>query len=127
MDDIAARAGAAGLFLAIVVAGYLVYRLLLARARLRAQALFKAYFQGQVTAQEMGERARRLPGHRLLPSSELLALATAAFHGAVNEKLQRKPPLSEDTDRLMRTLAALKLELGLPDLYRVEGWRAGRE
>jgi len=126
MDETIARAGLAALIAAIAIAGYLIYRLLLARARLRMQALFSVYFRGEMTADELGERARTLPGHRLLASSELLALSAAAFQSAVDEKLAHSRHSREDTDKLLRTLAALKLELGLPDLYQAEGWRAGR-
>jgi hypothetical protein len=127
MDETAARAGAAAIFAGIVIAGYLIYRLLGARAQVRMKALFTAYFHGEMTADELGRRARTLPGSRYLMSSELLALATAAFQSAVDERLGRKAHSAEDADRLMKTLAALKLELGLPDLYRTEGWRPGRE
>ena len=127
MDETAARAGLAALIAAIAIAGYLIYRLLVARARLRMEALFGAYFRGEMTADQLGERARATPGHRLLASSELLALAAAAFQHAVDEKLGRKAHSTEDTDRLLRTFAALKLQLGLPDLYQAEGWRVGRQ
>ena len=127
MDETAARAGIAALIAAIAIAGYLIYRLLAARARHRMQALFTAYFRGEMTADELGERARTTPGHRLLGSSELLALAAAAFQHAVDEKLGHRAHSTADTDKLLRTLAALKLQLGLPDLYQAEGWRVGRQ
>ena len=127
MDETVARAGLAALIAAIAIAGYLIYRLLVARARLRMEALFGAYFRGEMTVDELGERARTTPGHRLLGSSELLALAAAAFQHAVDDKLGRRANSAADTDKLLRTLAALKLELGLPDLYQAEGWRVGRQ
>ena len=127
MDETAARAGAAAIFAAIVIAGYLIYRFMFGRARANMHALFGAYFRGEMTPKELGRRARTLPGHGLLGSSELLALAAAAFQGAVDEKLGRKAQAAEETNKLLRTLADLKLELGLPDLYQSEGWRLGRQ
>ena len=52
---------------------------------------------------------------------------TGAFQRAADAQLARHPHNVADENRLLRSLAALKEEFGLPDLYRIEAWRPGRE
>jgi hypothetical protein len=54
-------------------------------------------------------------------------LATAAFHGAVDAKLEHQAHSEEDERKPLGLLAALKKEFGLTDLYQIEAWRPGRE
>jgi len=44
----------------------------------------------------------------------------------VDEKLGPNRSTADER-RLLTSLADLKNEFGLPDRYRIEGWRAGRE
>ena len=60
-------------------------------------------------------------------SGEFHALVTAAFQRAAAARLALYQHTVEDENKLLRSLAALKGELGLPDLYRIEAWRPGRE
>ena len=59
-------------------------------------------------------------------SAAFYALVTGAFQRVANAQLGH-PYAVEDQNKLLRSLAALKEELGLPDLYRIEAWRPGRE
>jgi hypothetical protein len=59
-------------------------------------------------------------------STELFALVTGAFQAAVDE-LAHRENFKEGERKLLSQLAALKKELGLTDLYQIEGWRAWRE
>ena len=52
---------------------------------------------------------------------------TAAFQRAAAARLAHYQHTVVDENKLLRSLAALKGELGLPDLYRIEAWRPGRE
>ena len=58
---------------------------------------------------------------------EFYALMTGAFQRAVDAQLAHHPHTTVDENKLLRSLAALKEEFRLPDLYRIEAWRPGRE
>ena len=60
-------------------------------------------------------------------SPECQALVQAAFHRAAEAKLVGRPHSLEIEKQLLTALADVKSEFGLPDRYRSEGWRAGRE
>ena len=116
---------AVGLVVGIVFI-YLFRRLRRLRAKRLMRELLNGYFRGDMPADQLGRRAREMDGH-FTRSSEFQALAIAAFQGAAEAKLVRKPHSMEDENKLLRLLAALKNEFGLPDRYRIEAWRPGRE
>ena len=60
-------------------------------------------------------------------SPECQALVQAAFQRAAEAKLAGKAHSLEIEKELLAALANVKSEFGLPDRYRSEGWRAGRE
>jgi len=102
------------------------------RRRLRAKrlllmTLFNGYFQGNVTADQLGRRAREIVSRRFTGSSEFYAIAIAAFQSATDATLTNRPPSVADERKLLSLLAALKTEFGLTDRYQIEAWRAGRE
>jgi hypothetical protein len=115
--------------LAGILAGiFLSYR----RSRLRAKRflvteLFKKYFQGDMPANQLGWRTRQIVSNRFTGSSQFYSLAVAAFQSAVNANFAPQPPSEERERKLLKLLAGLKNEFGLPERYRIEGWRAGRE
>jgi hypothetical protein len=95
--------------------------------RLQLMDLFNGYFRGEVPADQLGQRTRRIASRHFLGSAEFYALAVAAFQSAVDDRLARQPYSEERQQKLLRMLAALKNEFGLTDRYQIEGWRAGRE
>ncbi len=101
------------------------------RRRLRAKRLMKelleGYFEGDMSAEQLARRVRETGNYRFTGSAEFYSLAIAAFQSAAEAKLARQPHSLEDENKLLRSLAALKQEFGLPDRYRIEAWRAGRE
>ena len=95
--------------------------------RLQMKDLLKAYFQNDMPANELRSRIRKIGNYYFNRSTELFALVIAAFQGAVDEKLAHQENFKESERKLLSQLAALKKELGLTDLYQIEGWRAWRE
>jgi hypothetical protein len=95
--------------------------------RLLLMDLFKGYFRGNVPADQLGQRTRKIASRHFIGSPEFYSLAIAAFQSAVDAKLAHRPHSEEDERRLLSLLAALKNEFGLTDRYKIEGWRAGRE
>ncbi len=95
--------------------------------RLLLMDLFNGYFRGDVPADQLGQRTRKIASRHFIGSPEFYSLAIAAFQSAVDAKLAHRPQSEEDERRLLSLLAALKNEFGLTDRYKIEGWRAGRE
>jgi hypothetical protein len=126
-----------GVFLvgAVLIFLYLAYHRRRLRIKRLTMELLKSYFQGDLLADQLGQRTREIADHRFLRSAEFQSLATAAFQAAVGAKVAQRPsskeaqqPSSkEDERRLLSLFAVLKKEFGLTDLYRIEAWRAGRE
>jgi uncharacterized protein YeeX (DUF496 family) len=95
--------------------------------RLLMKDLLKRYFQNDMPANELRSRIRKMGNYYFMRSSELFALVIAAFQGAVDEGLAHREDFKKSERKLLAQLAALKKELGLTDLYQIEGWRARRE
>jgi hypothetical protein len=89
--------------------------------------LFNGYFRGDVPTDQLGPRVRQIARRHFIGSAEFFSLAVAAFQSAVDAKLAHQPHSEERQKKLLRMLAALKNEFGLPDRYLIEGWRTGRE
>jgi hypothetical protein len=113
--------------LALLLGVYLINRRRHARTKREIAKLLKGYFQGDISAGELKTRTRAIAGRRFARGAELYALVVAAFQNAVDAKITSKPASKEGEKKLMGLLAALKREFGLADLYRIEGWRTGRE
>ena len=126
MGDTMTSLGAGALLIITLAAVFFAWRRRRLRDRRQLGQLFKDYFRGGMSIDQLGQRARELVGRQVLPSAELQSLATAAFQSAVDEKLGPNRSTADER-RLLTSLADLKNEFGLPDRYRIEGWRAGRE
>ncbi len=116
-----------GLVVIAAVAVFLAVRLRSLRARRTLSELLTGYFRGGMPAEQLGRRAREAAGPGFLASPEFQSLAVAAFQHAANERLIGKPHTMKDEAELLKMLAAVRKEFGLPERYRLEGWRAGRE
>ena len=97
------------------------------RAKRLAMELLKGYFQGDIDARQFARRMRKSGEYGFTGGAEFYALVTGAFQRAADAQLARHPHTNEDESKLLRSLAALKEEFGLPDCYRIEPWRPGRE
>ena len=112
----------------ILVLIYLAYRHRRLRVkRVMMMDLLKRYFQGDVPSDQLGPRIREIANRHFMQSSEFYSLAIAAFQGAADAKLADRGHSAADEKQLLRLLAALKKEFGLPDRYQIEEWRPGRE
>ena len=116
----------AGVLVVGIVFVYLFRRLRRLRAKRRMRELLSGYFRGGMPADQLGRRTREMADH-FTRTAEFQALAIVAFQGAAEAKLVRQPHSMEDESELLRLLAALKNEFGLPDRYQIEAWRPGRE
>ena len=97
------------------------------RAKRLTIELLNGYFQGDIDARHFAQRLRESGDYGFTGRREFYALVTAAFQRAAAARLALHRHTVEDENKLLRSLAALKGELGLPDLYRIEAWRPGRE
>ena len=107
-------------------AGYLLWNRR-RRAKRLTMELLKGYFQGDIDARQFARRMRESGDYGFTGGAEFYALVTGAFQRAANAQLAHHPYTIEDQNKLLRSLAALREEFGLPDLYRIEAWRPGRE
>jgi hypothetical protein len=97
------------------------------RAKSLTMELLNGYFQGDIDARQFARRMRESGNYGFTGDAEFYALVTGAFQRAADEQLAHHPHTVVDENKLLRSLAALKEEFGLPDLYRIEAWRPGRE
>jgi hypothetical protein len=123
--------GAGIVFIAAIVAAaliciFVVRRHRRNRAKRMMGELLKGYFEGRMTVEHLGQRAREITSRRFLGGPEFFALTHAAFQQAADAKLAQGYS-REVEHRLLSLSSALKSEFGLPERYRIEGWRAGRE
>ena len=93
--------------------------------RLQILELLKGYFQGDMPADQLGQRTREITGRGFMHSTEFYSLAVAAFQRAMDAKLADQSHSWEDKRKLLGLFAALKNKFGLTDLFLVEAWRAG--
>jgi hypothetical protein len=85
------------------------------------------YFNGDLPLDQLAGRTREIASRSFIASPECQALVQAAFQRATEAKLVGKAHSLEVEKRLLTALAAVRAEFGLPERYRNEGWRAGRE
>ena len=97
------------------------------RAKRLTMELLKGYFQGDIDARQFARRMRESGDYGFTGGAEFYALVTGAFQRAADAQLAHHSHTKEDESKLLRSLAALKEEFGLPDCYRIEPWRPGRE
>ena len=95
--------------------------------RLKILELLKAYFQGGMPADQLGQRTREIAGHHFTRSAEFHSLAVAAFQRAIDAKPAHQSHSKGDERKLLGLFAVLKNEFGLTDLFQVEAQQAGRE
>src|SRR6516164_5239585 len=95
--------------------------------RLPILELLKGYFQGDMPADQLGQRARQITGRGFMQSTEFQSLTVAAFQHAIDAKLADQSHSREEERKLLGLFAALQNQFGLTDRFQVEAWRAGRE
>ena len=84
--------------------------------RLLILELLKGYFQGEMRADQLGQRTREITGRGFMQSTEFHSLAVAAFQRAIDAKLADQSHSREDERKLLGLFAVLKNKFGLTDL-----------
>ena len=97
------------------------------RTKRLTMELLKGYFQGDIDARQFARRMHESGDYGFTGGAEFYALVTGAFQCAADAQLAHHSHTKEVESKLLRSLAALKAEFGLPDCYRIEPWRPGRE
>ena len=97
------------------------------RAKRLTMELLKGYFQGDIDARQFARHMRESGDYGFTGGAQFYALVTGAFQRAVDAQLAHHSHTKEVESKLLRSLAALKEEFGLPDCYRTEAGRPGRE
>jgi hypothetical protein len=128
MDGNAAfNVGAAVLIAALLIAAYVIRGVRLRATKRRMEEFLAGYFNGDLPLDQFARRAREVASRSFLGSPECQALVQAAFQRSAEAKLAAKAHSLEIERKLLTALADVKTEFGLPDRYKGEGWRAGRE
>jgi hypothetical protein len=128
MDErIAINSGGAALVAVLLVAAYVIRRLQLRKTKRQIAEFLAGYFNGDLPLAQLAQRAHGVASQSFMGSRDCQALVQAAFQRAAEAKLAGKAYSLEAERRLLSALADVKAEFGLPDRYRNEGWRAGRE
>jgi hypothetical protein len=126
MDDATAiKYGVVACIAALLIVGFVFRRLRFRRTTRRTSEVLARYFNGEVALDQVVRQAPEVASRGFTGSPEFQALVQAAFQRAAETRLA--PYSLEVEKKLLRTLAALKLEFGLPDRYQNEGWKPGRE
>ena len=123
--------------LSMIIGGIILVGVLLsmyfARWRHRLQTkrqlileLLKEYFRGKATMDQIAKHVREIAGHYFMRDAQLYPLVIAAFQNTFDATIAQAHS-REDEKKLLGLLAAVKKEFGLPDRYRIEGWRVRRE
>jgi hypothetical protein len=127
MDERSAVIAGAALIVALLVVGYFIRWLRLRESKRRKGECLAGYFNGDLPLDQLAQLAPEIASRRFIGSPECQALVQAAFHRAAEAKLFSNAHSLEIEKQLLAALADVKSEFGLPDRYRSEGWRAGRE
>jgi hypothetical protein len=128
MDGNAAiNVGAAVLIAALLIALYVIRGVRLRATKRRMGEFLAGYFNGDLPLDQLARRAREVASRSFLGSPECQALVQGAFQRSAEAKLAGNAHSLETEKHLLTALADVKAEFGLPERYRSEGWRAGRE
>jgi hypothetical protein len=125
--SIAINLGVATLVAALIVAAYIINRLRLRQTKQRMEQFLAEYFNGDLPLDQLARRAREVASRSFIGSRDCQALVQAAFQRSAEAKLAGKAYSLQIEKQLLIALADVKTEFGLPDRFRSEGWRAGRE
>jgi hypothetical protein len=123
----AINVGAAALIAALLVAAYIIRWLRLRETKRRMGEFLTGYFNGDLPLDQLTRRTREVASRSFTGSRDCQALVQAAFQRSAEAKLAGKAYSLEIEKQLLAALADVRSEFGLPERYRSEGWRAGRE
>jgi hypothetical protein len=118
---------AAALIAALLIVAYFIRWLRLRETKRQMGECLARYFNGDLPLDRLAQLARETASRRFMGSPEFQALVQSAFHRAAEAKLFGNAPSLEIEKQLLAALADVKSEFGLPERYRNDGWRAGRQ
>jgi len=124
---IAINLAVAALVAALLIAAYIIHWLRLRQTKQRIEQFLAEYFNGDLPLDQLARRAREVAGRSFIGGQDCQALVQAAFQRSAEAKLAGEAYSLEIEKRLLAALADVRSEFGLPERYRSEGWRAGRE
>jgi hypothetical protein len=124
---IAINLAVAALVAALLIAAYIIHWLRLRQTKRRMEQFLAEYFDGDLPLDQLARRAREVAGRGFIGGQDCQALVQAAFQRSAKAKLAGEAYSLEIEKRLLAALADVRSEFGLPERYRSEGWRAGRE
>jgi hypothetical protein len=124
---IAINLAVAALVAALLIAAYIIHWLRLRQTKQRMEQFLAEYFNGDLPLDQLARRAREVASRSFIGSRDCQALVQAAFQRSAEAKLVGEAYSLEIEKRLLAALADVRSEFGLPERYRSEGWRAGRE
>jgi hypothetical protein len=115
--------------LALCVAAALASYVARRRARARRSIVFllDEYFSGRLTTKQLRERIAATGDRRFMSYAEFQSSSILAYQRGASSVDARDFTARGRQDALIKLLAALKIEFGLTDLYRIESYRAGRD
>jgi hypothetical protein len=115
------------LLVALLVAAYVIHSLRLRQTKRRMGEFLARYFSGDLPLDQLARQAQEVASRSFMGSPECQALVQAAFQRSAEAKLAGTAHSLEIEKQLLAALADVKSEFGLPERYRSEGWKAGRE
>jgi len=119
--------GAAALVAALLIAAYVIRWFRLRATKRRIGEFLAAYFDGDLPLSQFAQRAGEVASRSFLGSADCQALVQAAFQRSAQAKLTGEAHSLDTEKKLLAALADVKAEFGLPERYKSEGWRVGRE
>jgi hypothetical protein len=125
--SIAINLAVAALVAALLVAAYIIHLLRLRQTKQQMKEFLAEYFDGDLPLDQLARRAREVASRSFIGSRDCQALVQAAFQRSAEAKLAGEAYSLNIEKQLLAALADVRSEFGLPERYRSEGWRAGRE
>jgi hypothetical protein len=126
MDERSVVIAGAALIVALLVVGYFIRWLRLRESKRRMGECLAGYFNGDLPLDRLAELAPEIASRRFIGSPSAKPSSRRRFI-ALEAKLFGNAHSLEIEKQLLAALADVKSEFGLPDRYRNEGWRAGRD
>jgi len=128
MDErTAISVGVAALVAAAVIVAYVVRSVRLRETKRRMEEFLAGYFNGDLPLDQLARRADEVASRRFIGSPECQAVVQTAFQRAAEAKLVGNGHTQEVEKKLLTALAGVRSEFGLPERYKNEGWKAGRD
>jgi len=128
MDErTAISVGVAALVAAAVIVAYVVRSVRLRETKRRMEEFLAGYFNGDLPLDQLARRAHEVASRRFIGSPECQSVVQTAFQRAAEAKLVGKAHTQEVEKKLLTALAGVRSEFGLPERYKNESWRAGRD